>query len=191
MKAKIIQELNDSAALKLRVAELLADKIEMATMKVVEAYRDGKKLILAGNGGSAADAQHIAAEFVVRYKMERRSLPAIALNTDTSVLTATGNDYHFDQIFSRQMEGHGQKGDVFIAITTSGNSPNILRAVEVAKKIGVYTIGLTGKGGGRLKDIVDLAIVIPSDSTERIQEAHITIGHIISNLAERELFKGL
>ena len=190
MRTQIIQELNDSAALKQKVAELLADKIEIAVTKVVEAYRNGKKLILAGNGGSAADAQHIAAEFVVRYKMERRRLPAIALNTDTSVLTATGNDYSYDQIFSRQMEGHGQTGDVFIAITTSGNSPNILRAVEMAKKIGVYTIGLTGKGGGKLKDIVDLAIVIPSDATERIQESHITIGHIISNLAERELFKG-
>ncbi len=188
MKDKIIQELNESAALKIKVAEFLSDKIEAAVIKIADAYRNGKKMILAGNGGSAADAQHIAAEFVVRYKMERRALPAIALNTDTSVLTATGNDYHFDQIFSRQMEGHGQQGDVFIAITTSGNSPNILRAVEVAKKIGVYTIGLTGKGGGKLKDLADLAIVIPSDSTERIQESHITIGHIISNLAEKEIF---
>lgn len=184
----IKKELLESAEIKRRTAETLSEPIAKAVEVIIEAFQKGGKLILAGNGGSAADAQHIATEFMVRYKLERRSLGALALTTDTSALTAIGNDYSFEDLFSRQLEGLGNKGDVFIAITTSGKSPNILKAVRVAKAKGIYTIGFTGKGGGLLKDLVDLAITIPSDSTERIQESHITIGHIISNLVEKRLF---
>lgn len=188
MQENIKKELLESAEIKKVVAETLSEPIAKAIDVIIEAYKKGGKLILAGNGGSAADAQHIATEFVVRYKMERRSLPAIALTTDTSALTAIGNDYDFDHLFSRQLEGIGNVGDVFVGITTSGKSLNIIKAVEMAKTKGIYTIGLLGKGGGPLKAIVDLPIVIPSDATERIQESHITIGHIISNLVERALF---
>ncbi len=190
MREFIKKELLESAAVKQKAADLLLDEIARAVDVIEAAYRRGNKLLLAGNGGSAADAQHIAAEFVVRYKIERPSLPAIALTTDSSVLTATGNDYSFDHVFARALSGIGVKGDVFIAISTSGNSKNIIEAVETAKKKGIFSIGLTGKGGGRLKDLVDLAIVVPSDETERIQECHMTIGHIISNLVEKRLFGG-
>lgn len=185
---EIKKQLRESADAKHKVAEMLSDKIAQAVNMLVDSYKAGGKMLLAGNGGSAADAQHIAAEFVARYKMERVSLPAIALTTDTSILTAIGNDYSYDYVFARQVEGLGNKGDVFIAITTSGKSLNILKAVEAAKKKSIVTIGLTGKDGGTLKDSVDLAIVVPSDVTARIQESHITIGHIISDLVERALF---
>lgn len=188
MREHIKKELLESVAVKLKVADLLLDHIAGAVQAIEGAYRRGNKLLLAGNGGSAADAQHIAAEFVVRYKLERPSLHAVALTTDSSILTATGNDYSFDHVFSRALNGLGVKGDVFMAISTSGNSKNIIEAVLAAKAKGIFTIGLIGKDGGRLKELADLAIVVPSNETERIQESHITIGHIISNLVEKRLF---
>ncbi|MBV6493748.1 MAG: Phosphoheptose isomerase [Turneriella sp.] len=173
---------------------LLADEkllglIAQAAKDIIAAYRSGKKTITAGNGGSAADAQHIAAEFVSRFYFDRPALPSIALTTDTSALTAIGNDYGYEYLFSRQLEANGQKGDFYIAISTSGNSKNILKSLEVAKKMGIRTIGLTGKSGGKMKDMVDYWIGVPSDETPRIQESHILIGHILCAAVEKELFE--
>jgi D-sedoheptulose 7-phosphate isomerase len=140
-----------------------------------------------GNGGSAADCQHLAAEFVGRFKLERKGYPAIALTTDTSILTAVGNDYSFDSIFSRQIEALGKEGDLVVGISTSGNSKNIIRGVEKAKELGLYTVGLLGKDGGALKDLVDLPLVVPIDNTARIQECHILIGHIVCEIVEERL----
>ena len=155
---------------------------------IVEAYRRGKKVILFGNGGSAGDAQHIAAEFVGKYYLERAPLPAIALTVNTSSLTAIGNDYSFAQVFAKQLEALGEAGDVAIGISTSGNSENVLEALRVAKTKGLITIGFTGEEGGKLKDVVDYCLHIPSNDTPRIQEGHITVGHIICEVVERELF---
>jgi len=155
---------------------------------IVEAYRRGKKVILFGNGGSAGDAQHIAAEFVGKYYLERVPLPAIALTVNTSSLTAIGNDYSFAQVFAKQLEALGEAGDVAIGISTSGNSENVLEALRVAKTKGLITIGFTGEEGGKLKDVVDYCLHIPSNDTPRIQEGHITVGHIICEIVERELF---
>jgi D-sedoheptulose 7-phosphate isomerase len=155
---------------------------------LIKALRQGNKALLFGNGGSAADAQHIAAEFVGRFGFDRPALPALALSVNTSCVTAIGNDYGFDQVFSRQIEAIARPGDVAIGITTSGKSPNVLRAVTAARKIGLHTVGLTGRSGGKLKECVDHCICVPSDETPRIQECHILVGHIISELVEDELF---
>ena len=155
---------------------------------LIRALQQGNKALLFGNGGSAADAQHIAAEFVGRFAFERPALPALALSVNTSCVTAIGNDYGFDQVFSRQIEAIGRPGDVAVGITTSGNSPNVLRAVTAARKVGLHTVGLTGRGGGKLKECVDHCICVPSDETPRIQECHTLVGHIISELVEHELF---
>lgn len=141
--------------------------------------RQGGKILFVGNGGSAADAQHLAAEFVGRFEKERRGLAAIALTTDTSILTAVGNDYGFDQVFSRQVEALARPGDVVVGISTSGNSPNVVQALMVAKDLGAITIGMTGESGGKMASICDLCIQVPSKITARIQEAHILIGHIV------------
>jgi len=155
---------------------------------ITQTFKQKRKILLCGNGGSAADAQHIAAEFMVRFKRERRSLPAIALTTDTSVLTATANDYDYESIFERQIEGLGEKGDCLIAISTSGNSTNVLRAVEKAKKIGLVTIGFTGGGGGKLLRLADHIFCAASDKTPHIQEMHITALHAVSEIVEDQLF---
>ncbi len=168
--------------------EDLLNKIEDVAKRCVELYRGDKKTILAGNGGSAADAQHIAAELVGRYGFDRPSIPSLALTTDTSNLTAIGNDYGYDQVFSRQLEGMGQKGDIFIGISTSGNSINIIKAFESAKLKGITTIALTGRDGGEMAKLADVALVVPSDSTPRIQESHILIGHILCDIIEKEIF---
>ncbi len=168
--------------------EDLLNKIEEVAQKCVALYRGDKKTILAGNGGSAADAQHIAAELVGRYGFDRPSIPSLALTTDTSNLTAIGNDYGYDQVFSRQLEGMGQEGDIFIGISTSGNSINILKAFESAKKKGIFTVALTGRDGGEMAKLADIALIVPSDSTPRIQESHILIGHIICDIIEKEIF---
>jgi len=162
--------------------------IVTAAEKCIDAFRHGNKLLLAGNGGSAADAQHIAAEIVSRFDFDRPGLPAIALTTDTSMLTAISNDYGYEALFRRQLEANGRQGDVFIGISTSGNSPNIVKALEKARELSIDTIGLTGATGGRMAVLCDTCILIPSTSTPRIQEAHITVGHIICGIIEETLF---
>lgn len=168
--------------------EGLLNKIEEVSKLCVDVYRASKKTILAGNGGSAADAQHIAAELVGRYGFDRPSIPSLALTTDTSCLTAIGNDYGYDKVFSRQLEGMGQSGDIFIGISTSGNSKNIINAFEVAKQKGIKTVALVGRDGGEMAKMADIALIIPSESTPRIQESHILIGHIICDIIEKEIF---
>jgi D-sedoheptulose 7-phosphate isomerase len=167
--------------------ELLSD-IEKVSRLCVELYRGGKKTILAGNGGSAADAQHIAAEMVGRYGFDRPSLPSLALTTDTSALTAIGNDYGYDMVFSRQLEGMGQDGDLFIGISTSGNSKNIINAFKSAKDKNITTVALVGRDGGEMAKLADISLIVPSNSTPRIQESHILIGHIICDIIEKEIF---
>jgi len=153
---------------------------------VTEALERGNKVLLCGNGGSAADAQHIAAELTGRFKIERTPLPGIALTTDTSALTAIGNDYGYDQVFARQVAALAKEGDVLIGISTSGNSTNVVYALETAAEMGCKTIGLSGKGGGKMNDVCDLNIIVPSDDTARIQEMHILIGHILCQLVDNE-----
>ncbi len=155
---------------------------------LVEAFKQGNKVLLFGNGGSAADAQHIAAELLGRFAFDRPALPALALSVNSSCVTAIGNDYGFDQVFSRQLEALARLRDVAIGISTSGNSLNVQNAMSVAKKIGLHTVALTGRGGGKLGSVVDHCICAPSDETPRIHECHILIGHIISELVEREIF---
>ncbi|MCH6581189.1 MAG: SIS domain-containing protein [Nitrospina sp.] len=183
---RIKEFLYESAAVKKAVADTLSDKILEAINIARTSYRNGGKMLLMGNGGSAGDAQHIAAEFIGRYKKERKPVAAIALTVDSSVLTCVGNDYGYENVFARQVEGLAKKEDVVIAISTSGNSENVIRGVEKAREIGAKTIGLLGKQGGKLKDKVDLAIVVPSSDTARIQEAHITIGHIICEILDED-----
>jgi D-sedoheptulose 7-phosphate isomerase len=166
----------------------LLNKIEDVAKKCVALYKTDKKTILAGNGGSAADAQHIAAELVGRYGFDRPSIPSLALTTDTSNLTAIGNDYGYDQVFSRQLDGMGQSGDIFIGISTSGNSQNLINAFKVAKKKNILSVALVGKDGGEMAKMADIPLVVPSDSTPRIQESHILIGHIICDIIEKEIF---
>lgn len=156
--------------------------------RIVESLRNGGKAMFAGNGGSAGDAQHIAGEFVSRLNFDRAPLAGLALTTDTSVLTAIGNDYGYADVFSRQVRGLGRSGDVFIAITTSGNSPNILKAVEAAREIGLVTVGLTGRSGGKLASACDVCLHVPSDSTPLIQQAHIVAAHLICGLVENAMF---
>ena len=168
--------------------DALLGAIANAATACVEAYRRGNKTLLAGNGGSAADAQHIAAELVGRYGFDRPSIPSLALTTDTSNLTAIGNDYGYDKVFSRQLEGMGIPGDIFFGISTSGNSVNVINAFESAKAKGITTVALVGRDGGKMAQMADIAIVVPSDATPRIQESHILIGHIICDVIEKELF---
>ena len=156
---------------------------------VAGAARKGGKILICGNGGSAADSQHIAAELVGRFKKERRAVSALALTTDTSILTALGNDYSFDRIFARQVEAHGRRGDVLVAISTSGSSPNVLNAVNKAREIGLTAIGLLGRDGGTIKPVCDLALVIEDPDTARVQEMHILAAHIICSLVEDEIVR--
>ncbi len=186
----IIDSLNESSETKLKIKEQLSDDIIKAVDILVVAYKEGNKLLLCGNGGSAADCQHIATEFMIRlsHHLQRPALPAIALTTDSSNLTAGGNDIGFENVFARNIEGLGTLGDVLLAISTSGNSPNIIKAVETAHAKGMKVIGFLGGSGGKLKPIVDLPIVVPSPNTQRIQEGHITIAHIICELVENNLY---
>ena len=190
MKKYIKDQIKKSFEIKQAIYENkdLINKIEEVSKLCVELYKGDKKTILAGNGGSAADAQHIAAELVGRYGFDRPSIPSLALTTDTSCLTAIGNDYGYDNVFSRQLEGMGQEGDIFIGISTSGNSKNIINAFVSAKKKGITTVALVGRDGGEMAKMADVALVIPSDSTPRIQESHILIGHIICDIIEKEIF---
>jgi D-sedoheptulose 7-phosphate isomerase len=183
----ITRELRESATLKVHVAKTQGAIIQAMIECIWESMQQGGKLLICGNGGSAADAQHLATECMVRLEAERTPLPAIALTTDTSLLTAAGNDYGFETIFARQVAGLGRPGDVLMAISTSGNSPNVVRAVEEAHRRGLRTLGLLGRDGGRLKDMVHIALVVPSSNTQRIQEVHITIGHILCGTLERRI----
>ncbi len=168
--------------------ETMTEDILAASRTIADAFKAGRKVLLFGNGGSAADAQHIAAEFMNRFLIERPPLPAIALTTDTSILTSVSNDYAFDEIFSKQVKALGKKGDVAVGITTSGSSPNVLKALRVAKKLGMTTIALTGEGG-KAASLADISLCVPSRSTPRIQEAHITVGHMICELTDALLFR--
>jgi D-sedoheptulose 7-phosphate isomerase len=187
---RVVQSIQASISAKERLlgsAETVTT-IARVSEVLIESLRAGHKLLLFGNGGSAADAQHIAAEFVGRFAFDRPALPALALSVNTSCVTAIGNDYGFDLVFSRQIEALGKRGDVAIGISTSGNSTNVLRALSVAKGMGLHTVALTGDGGRKLKDAVDLCICAPSNETPRIQECHILIGHVISQLVEKAIF---
>lgn len=161
--------------------------IEDAVSACITALMAGNKIILAGNGGSAADAQHIAAELVGRFETERPGLPAITLTTNSSTVTAVANDYNYDNIFRRQVQALGQRGDVFIGISTSGNSPNVVAAIEQCKEQGISVIGLTGETGGKMQQLCDICVRVPSTNTARIQESHITIGHILCSLIDSAL----
>lgn len=189
----IIDSLIESSEVKLKIKEACFKEILSAVDFLVYAFNDKKKLLLCGNGGSAADCQHIATELVIRlnHNIKRPPLPAIALTTDTSNLTAGGNDIGFDNVFARNVEALGNSGDVLLAISTSGNSPNVIKAVEMAKSKKIKVIGFLGGTGGKLKTIVDLPIIIPSSNVQRIQEGHITIAHIICELVELELYENL
>lgn len=162
----------------------LVPAIQMIGERLRTCLQNGGKILLMGNGGSAADCQHIAAEIVGRYKRERKGLPAIALTTDSSILTSVGNDYGFNHIFSRQVEALCNEGDIVIGISTSGNSANVVAGIETARDAGALTVGLTGSGGGRLADLCDVTLAMPSGDTPRVQEAHILIGHILCDLIE-------
>ena len=162
--------------------------VQLVSKKTIEVYKNGNKTLIAGNGGSAADAQHIAGEFVSKFYFDRPGLASIALTTDSSILTAVGNDYGYEKIFSRQVQSNGTTGDLFIGISTSGNSHNIIEALKECKEKGITTVGLTGDSGGKMKDLCDYCICIPSNQTPRIQESHILIGHIVCSIVEEELF---
>lgn len=192
MKNYIINQINDSAATKKAMVEndALVNLLVEVAQVCVEVYRNGKKILIAGNGGSAADAQHFAAELVGRYGFDRPSLPSIALTTDSSNLTAIGNDYGYEYVFSRQLEGLGQEGDLFIGISTSGNSQNVINAFVSAKDRGITTVALVGRDGGKMATMADYAIIVPSNATPRIQESHLLIEHMICDIIEKEIFGG-
>ncbi|MGQ9549499.1 MAG: D-sedoheptulose 7-phosphate isomerase [Roseiflexus sp.] len=184
----VIDEIEASIDVKRHTIETQAPTIVAIAERVVETFRRGGKLLLCGNGGSAADAQHIAAEFVSRFRRERRGLPAIALTTDTSILTAIGNDYGYERVFARQVEALGSPGDMVLGISTSGISASVIAAMRTARNNGMATIGFTGVSGGTLVDHVDLCLCVPSNNTARIQEVHITVAHVVCEIVERALF---
>jgi D-sedoheptulose 7-phosphate isomerase len=188
MQDIIIKIFEESAQVKINFARENAPKIVEVVQLIAQTFRDGKKVLIFGNGGSAMDASHIAAEFVNRFLMERPPLPAIALNTDVAVLTSISNDYDYSQVFSKQLTALGHEGDVVIGISTSGNSPNVIKAIDVAKKNGMKTVVLTGGTGGKLAHMADYAFTVPTKHTPRIQETHITLGHTICQLVDEELF---
>jgi D-sedoheptulose 7-phosphate isomerase len=162
----------------------LTDKVELAAQLCIDGLKNGSKILIFGNGGSAADAQHIAAELVGRYKVERKGLPAIALTTDTSALTSIGNDYGYNHIFDRQVEALASEGDAVIGISTGGSSANVISALKLANKLGCKTIGLSGRDGGEMNTLCDINLVVPAEATPRIQEMHIVIGHTICHLID-------
>ena len=187
MHREIAKILEESAQIKRTIAKSKISEIERMANLIIMAYKAGGKVVLFGNGGSAADAQHIAGELMGRFKLKRQAFPAIALTTNTSTLTAVANDYGYEMVFSHQVGALVNEKDVVIGISTSGESPNVIEAMKMAKLRGAKTIGLGGGNGGKLAEVADLVLIVPSDSTPRIQEAHITIGHIVCELVEREL----
>ncbi|HLD69801.1 MAG TPA: D-sedoheptulose 7-phosphate isomerase [Candidatus Omnitrophota bacterium] len=184
MKETITNIFQESIRVKEETLKLNLDSIIKAAEEMIKTFSSDGKILLMGNGGSAADSQHIAAELIGRFQKERRSLPAIALTTDSSVLTSLGNDYSFDVIFARQIEGLGRRGDAVVAISTSGNSKNVIEGIKKAKAMGIKTISLTGCGGGKLAEICDINLIVPSNKTARIQESHICLYHAICELIE-------
>lgn len=186
LAAEIKKQFNQNIGLHQSSIEELAPQVAKAAGMIIESFKNGNKLLLCGNGGSAADSQHIAAELIGRFKKERKGLPAIALTTNTSILTAIANDFGYDFVFARQIEAIGKEGDVLLALSTSGNSQNVVKAVETAKFQGLKTIGLLGSNGGKLKSLVHLAVTVPFEGSDRVQEVHILIGHIICHLIESE-----
>ena len=188
MEDRIRAMFEESAAVKVRFGKENAHRMAGVARRMAEVLHNGGKILFCGNGGSAADAQHLAAEFVNRFQRDRRALAAIALTTDTSVLTSIGNDYGFDRIFSRQIEALARPGDLLVALSTSGNSPNVIKAIDVAKKNGMKTVVLTGGMGGKLAHMADYAFTVQTKHTPRIQETHITLGHTICQLVDEELF---
>ncbi|OGU16464.1 MAG: phosphoheptose isomerase [Geobacteraceae bacterium GWC2_53_11] len=188
MIAEIAAQLSAHRDVITRMEQELSPRIADMVTLLAETFARGGKLLVMGNGGSAADAQHFVAEIVGRFKMERRGLPAIALSTDTSILTAIGNDYGFDMVFRRQIEALAVAGDLVVGISTSGNSPNVQQALVLAREKGCRTIGLLGKDGGSIKDVCDLALIVPTVDTPRVQEGHITIIHIVCDLLEKKMF---
>jgi D-sedoheptulose 7-phosphate isomerase len=189
MRKKIEESIKNSISVKEAVNKTQLTYIEKAAQEIIGCLKAGGKLLIFGNGGSAADSQHIAAELVGRFKMDRKALSAIALTTDTSTLTAIANDYGYDAVFSRQVEALGAEGDVALGISTSGNSKNVIDALNKARSMGLRTIALTGDDGGKAKTVADISINVPSRDTPRIQESHIMIGHILCDLIENGVFK--
>ena len=189
MKEMILASLKASLEIKEKSILAHVDTLMAAAERIKRCLAGGGRLLLFGNGGSAADAQHIAAEFINRFQMDRRPLAALALTTDTSVITSIGNDYHFDQIFRKQVEALGRTGDIAMGISTSGNSPNVVLAMEKAREMGLATIGFTGRGG-KLATLSDILFAVSSDVTARIQETHITMAHILCELVEEKMFGG-
>ena len=187
MKKIIIDQFDEHLGVSIKSKNNLIDDIVIISKVVIKTIKSGNKLIFCGNGGSAADSQHIAAEFVGRFKKERKGLPAIAITTDTSIITAIGNDYGYDKTFQRQIESIANKGDLLFGITTSGNSLNVINGIKAAKKIGCKTVGFSGNNGGEMKKYCDLSIIVPSNDTARIQEIHILIGHIICEITDQKI----
>jgi D-sedoheptulose 7-phosphate isomerase len=188
MENIILKRFKESTEVKQRFLKENLPKLLEVINLISQTFEAGNKIFFFGNGGSAADAQHIAAEFVNRFVMDRPPLPAMALTTDTSILTSISNDVGFNETFSRQLKAHGKEGDVAVGISTSGNSSNIIKAFEVSKEAGIKTVALTGNDGGVLSKIADISLIVPSTSTPRIQEAHILIGHILCEMVEHQLF---
>ncbi len=188
LQAKIEESLSESAYVKLLLVQQCVPQVEAMAKAVVQALKRGKRVVVFGNGGSAADAQHIAAEMEGRFKKARPALPVLALTTNSSTLTAVGNDFGYEKTFSRQVEAHTRKGDVVIAISTSGNSPNVIEALKSAKKIGAVTIGFTNEHGGKMKKMVDHVLTVPTRDTQRVQECHIAVGHVLCECIEDSLF---
>jgi D-sedoheptulose 7-phosphate isomerase len=187
LRKLVAARVEESIAVKRCLVEQSGLLVEIA-LRVVAAYRKKRKVLLFGNGGSAADAQHLAAELAGKFRMKRPGLPAIALTTNTSILTAVGNDYSFDEVFSRQLEAQGQAGDVAIGISTSGTSPNVVAALRAARKKGLATVGFTGARGRKMRPLADYCLCVPSTDTARIQETHITAGHLICEIVEHAIF---
>lgn len=190
MKDKILKAFEESISVKEKfINEKTVNRIIEIAKTIAKAFNDGKKLILFGNGGSSTDASHLASEFVNRFKMERPGLPAIALNTDMAVITSIANDYDFSEVFAKQLKSLSNEGDIVIAISTSGNSPNVLKAMDIAEKKKLTTIAFTGAKGDRFASRATYAFIVPSDSTPRIQETHITLGHVLCQMVEEILFE--
>lgn len=190
MKPQIHQKLERAYQVMRALADdaLIHEQLQLCASRCIEALGSGGKLLLAGNGGSAADAQHIAAEFVSRFAFDRPGMPAIALTTDTSILTAIGNDYGYDKLFARQLQAIGRNGDIFIAYSTSGRSPNILLGLREARARGLFCIGMSGSGGGEMPELCDVLLQVPSNDTAEIQQGHAVLGHIITGLVESAIF---